>query len=600
MTKERPRLTLGPEGAKPKTQSSQPADSRISFKERDEEAESRYRDDDDRGSRGRGRRNDGRESQADFGLHLDKPQGRRSSGPGGERSARGPGGDRGPRSPGGDRGPRSPGGERSARGPGGDRGPRGPGGERSARGPGGERGPRSGGDERGNRGPGGGERSARGPGGDRGPRRDSGEPRGPVGGGERDGNRQDPWSKARPKTEGGPRRDGGEGRSYRDDQPRRERPQGQGFEGQRPPRRDLQPSDNGSPWPKARAVHLDAEQVVEPALAVEPRGLASDERKIHGVNACALFYQHHADLVIRGYFTEATARAKFGPLMKTLATAKKAYHVITTEEMDKVTDSTHHEGVCLVIKELPSQTLSDWLANLAADAPACVLLLDGVANPHNLGAIMRTAAHYKVGAIITENSAALRSGAAMRTSEGGALFVPGLATDNLVTAIEALKAAGFTVYATAARNSSDLYRTSLPSRTAYILGEEQGGVSDSALAAASSSLTIAGSGLVDSLNVSVAAALLSAEYWRQHQLGDGSKAVAKPAKAKAVKAESAAKASKAPAKAKAVTATAISTDLPEIPPVQELDLDAVAPAKVAKPRASRAKAVKAEPAADSE
>ena len=104
----------------------------------------------------------------------------------------------------------------------------------------------------------------------------------------------------------------------------------------------------------------------------------------------------------------------------------------------------------------------------------------------------------------------------------------------------------------AARNSSDLYRTSLPSRTAYILGEEQGGVSDSALAAASSSLTIAGSGLVDSLNVSVAAALLSAEYWRQHQLGDGSKAVAKPAKAKAVKAEPVAKASKAPAKAKMV------------------------------------------------
>ena len=590
MTKERPRLSLGPEGAKPKSQTSQPADSRISFKERDEESESRYRDDDDRGGRGRGRRHDGRESQADFGLHLDKPQGQGRRG-------------------GGDRGPRGPGGERSARGPGGDRGPRGPGGERAGRGPGGDRGPRPGGDERGNRGPGGGERSARGPGGDRGPRgpggdrgprRDSGEPRGPMGGGERDGNRQDPWRSARPKTEGGPQREGGEGRGYRDDQPRRERPQGQRFEGPRPPRRDLQPSDNGSPWPKARAVQLDAEQAIEPAVAVEPRGLASDERKIHGVNACALFYQHHADLVIRAYFTEATARAKFGPLMKTLAAAKKAYHVITNDEMDKVTDSTHHEGVCLVIKELPSQTLSDWLASLAADAPACVLLLDGVANPHNLGAIMRTAAHYKVGAIITENAAALRSGAAMRTSEGGALFVPGLATDNLVTAIEALKAAGFTVYATAARNSSDLYRTSLPSRTAYILGEEQGGVSDSALAAASASLTIAGSGLVDSLNVSVAAALLSAEYWRQHQLGDGSKTVAKAAKAKAVKAEPAAKASKTPAKAKAVSAKAISTDLPEIPPVQELDLDAVAPAKVAKPRASRAKAVKAEPAADSE
>lgn len=576
MTKERPRLSLGPEGAKPKSQTSQPADSRISFKERDEESDSRYRDDDDRGGRGRGRRHDGRESQADFGLHLDKPQGQNRRG----------GGERGPRGPGGERSARGPGGERGPRGPGGERGPRGPGGERSARGPGGERGPRPAGDERGNRGPGG----------ERGPRRDSFESRG--NGGERDGNRQDPWRSARPKAEGGPRREGGEGRGYRDDQPRRERPQGQGFEGQRPPRRDLQPGDNGSPWPKARAVQLDAEQAIEPAVAVEPRGLASDERKIHGVNACALFYQHHADLVIRAYFTEATARAKFGPLMKTLAAAKKAYHVITNDEMDKVTESTHHEGVCLVIKELPSQTLNDWLTSLAADAPACVLLLDGVANPHNLGAIMRTAAHYKVGAIITENAAALRSGAAMRTSEGGALFVPGLATDNLVTAIDALKAAGFTVYATAANNSSDLYRTSLPSRTAYILGEEQGGVSESAMAAASSSLTIAGSGLVDSLNVSVAAALLSAEYWRQHQLGDSSKP-AKAAKAKAVKAEPAAKPAKA-AKAKTVTAKAISSDLPEIPPVQELDLDAVAPAKTAKPRASRAKAVKAEPAADSE
>ncbi len=461
MSKPRPRLSLGPDGAKPQTLPSEQNSSRIAYKARDERQSQPP-------GRGRGHQDGG------YGAKRDE---------------------------------RSPYASRDNRG---------------------EGAPRFGGSsERG-------ERS-----GPRGPKRDE----------------RSPYANRDNRGEGAPRFGGSS-----------ERPARATSSGSSDPWRTAKPRpvEERAPRAPARARHISEELPAAPVQAAAeadpafaPRGLASDERKIYGVNSCEQFYKLHPELVIRAYFTEAAARAKFGPLMKALAASKRAYHVISGEELEKVTDSQHHEGVCLVIKQLPELQLGDWLAALPADSGCCVLLLDGVANPHNLGAIMRTAAHYRVGAIISDNAPALRSGAAMRTAEGGALHVPVVSSGSLVAAMLALKEQGFTVYATSSRDSADLYRTKLPARCAFIMGEEQHGVSAPCMAAADKKLLIGGSGLVDSLNVSVAAALLSAEYWRQHEVVGAAKS-GRSGKAKTAKVAAAATATESAAvPAKAVKARAV-------------------------------------------
>jgi TrmH RNA methyltransferase len=173
----------------------------------------------------------------------------------------------------------------------------------------------------------------------------------------------------------------------------------------------------------------------------------------------------------------------------------------------------------VVFGALPSAEwpLSTWLQELPR-GPALALWLDGVGNPHNLGAILRSGAHFGVsGLLIPKESPLHVSGAAARVAEGGAEFVPIVRLGRPENAFEQLKAAGFTIAATVVRGGSPLFKAKLPERLVYILGAEQGGV-DAPLAQASAMrLGIPGRGAVESLNVASAASVLMAEWLRQQK-----------------------------------------------------------------------------------
>ncbi|MFC3032611.1 TrmH family RNA methyltransferase [Pseudoalteromonas fenneropenaei] len=242
------------------------------------------------------------------------------------------------------------------------------------------------------------------------------------------------------------------------------------------------------------------------------------ELKLYGINSCLAFFEAHPALMVRAYVTEQAAKSKFKALLKWFVANKKAYHVVSDAELEKVTESKHHEGICLLVKAPPQQRLDNWLRQLPTEQQGMVLLLDRVGNPHNLGAIMRVAAHYDVLALVTCDPQALQSGAAVRTSEGGAIHMPILQTDEMALAVVQLQRAGFCVMATSSYHSQDVYRTTLPARAAFILGEEREGVDPQLAKISDKNVIIQGSGKVESLNVSVAAALLCSEFWRQHKL----------------------------------------------------------------------------------
>ena len=271
------------------------------------------------------------------------------------------------------------------------------------------------------------------------------------------------------------------------------------------------------PWTKG-ANAKNARPAAKPqvkASGVKPqRAVLDDESKVYGENACRVLFAQRPEALIRLYVSAQMA-AKFADVMKYLAAAKKAYHIVDDAELEKVAASQHHGGVVLLVKRKPVQTLARYLQQGSRKRQDCLLALDGVGNPHNLGAITRSCAHFGVGGIIMKQPELLQSGAALRTAEGGGEFVDGLSCDNLPLALKLCKDAGYTLITTSSHGGSSLYQTKLPAKVVIVFGEEMFGVSQNVAKNADIALQIPGSGKVESLNVSVAASLILGEWYRQ-------------------------------------------------------------------------------------
>ena len=145
-----------------------------------------------------------------------------------------------------------------------------------------------------------------------------------------------------------------------------------------------------------------------------------------------------------------------------------------------------------------------------------LIWLDGVGNPHNLGALLCSEAHFGVAGMIVPVASSLdMSGAAVRVAEGGAEVVPLVRVEDEIAALSSLRAAGYRITATLPRGGEDLYATRLEPRKLVIFGAEGEGMSNALVEAADHRVSIPGSGIVDSLNISVSAAVVLGEYWRQ-------------------------------------------------------------------------------------
>lgn len=256
----------------------------------------------------------------------------------------------------------------------------------------------------------------------------------------------------------------------------------------------------------------------------EPEGQEKDfdlrsqkrgESRIYGINACLNFFKHRRDALVKVYLAERIA-PKFGAVMKYCAEQRLVYRFVSDPELEKITASSHHEGVCFVIKKPPVLGVSKWLRMHGREPRQIVLALENVGNPHNLGAIMRSCAHFGVPAIAVSDASAMLSGAAVRTAEGGAEHVEVIEYTRLDGLLAEFRKAGFRIAVTSSHAGVDLYSSELPEKLLILLGEESSGLTKRALAAGDLKLLIPGTGQVESLNVSAACSILLAEHWRQY------------------------------------------------------------------------------------
>lgn len=241
------------------------------------------------------------------------------------------------------------------------------------------------------------------------------------------------------------------------------------------------------------------------------RRVAPRDVKTYGRNACLALFAARPDDVRRAFVNERAARA-VGELLSELARRRLPYRVVADDELAKVAGSQHHEGICLVARPRPEP---DERAVFAARGPACALYLDGVENPHNVGAILRSAAHFGAVALAgARDRLPSPSGATARVAEGGAEHVPVVRFADPIASLRAL-AERFTLVATAHDARASLFEAGLPERCVLLLGAEGSGLSRPIRALASRTVAIPGTGAVESLNVASAAAVLLAEHHRR-------------------------------------------------------------------------------------
>jgi RNA methyltransferase, TrmH family len=241
---------------------------------------------------------------------------------------------------------------------------------------------------------------------------------------------------------------------------------------------------------------------------------APRELRLYGVNACLASFAKRPEALRKVYLLESRI-PQFKAVLAFCVQNKLGYRVVEEQDLAKLTSSSHHEGVCFDVLPAEEENLSNWLQHLP-EGPSIAIWLDGVGNPHNLGAILRSAAHFGVSAILLPKEDALGlSGAAARVAEGGAEQVAMVRLGRSENAVAQLKSAGFQLAATLVRGGQSLYATKLPARLVLVMGAEQMGVDKQLSDIANLHIGIPGTGHVESLNVSAATAVVLSEWKRQ-------------------------------------------------------------------------------------
>lgn len=213
-----------------------------------------------------------------------------------------------------------------------------------------------------------------------------------------------------------------------------------------------------------------------------------------------------------------------GPVRTIAREARKKDTIInyvSKERLDQLSETHAHQGVIAQVAAYEYSTVEDILAKAEEKGePPFLILLDNVEDPHNLGAIIRTAnlagAH---GVIIPKRRAVGLTSTVAKTSAGAINYTPVAKVTNLVRTMEELKQKGIW-FVCADMGGESMYRINLTGPIGLVIGNEGEGVSRLVREACDFTASIPMKGDIDSLNASVAAGVLAYEIVRQRLVAE--------------------------------------------------------------------------------
>lgn len=200
-----------------------------------------------------------------------------------------------------------------------------------------------------------------------------------------------------------------------------------------------------------------------------------------------------------------------------LAKAHKIpFTVVGKRQLDKMSEFQNHQGVVVAISNYESVELSSLIN--ASNQNGLLIMLDGVTDPHNLGAIMRTGDGVKVdGIIIKKHGSSKLTGTVAKVASGAIESVPVAIVSNLSQTIQTLKKAGYWIVGTDMENAQYYRDVDYKQNIVLVVGSEGKGISPLVKKHCDFMIKIPMMGVVSSLNVSVATGIILYEIMHQRR-----------------------------------------------------------------------------------
>ncbi len=229
--------------------------------------------------------------------------------------------------------------------------------------------------------------------------------------------------------------------------------------------------------------------------------------RVCGLAAVGALFEIDPGRVERLFF-EPRLHIEAGRFCAVLASARKPYREVEAGELARIAGTVRHGGIAAIARPRPPDAFDPVVAPGWARDGKPILVLDGIGNPHNLGAIARTAGFFGIERIVLAErpDQALPSDASYRVAEGG-LDRLILYRAPLPAALAALRPA-YRIVGAALGSGTPLAGRGGGKPMALILGNEEKGLDPATRAACDELVTVPGSGRVQSLNVAAAAAIL--------------------------------------------------------------------------------------------
>ena len=241
----------------------------------------------------------------------------------------------------------------------------------------------------------------------------------------------------------------------------------------------------------------------------------SETRLIHGFHAITAKLRHAPEDVKEIYVAEGRQDGRARDLLKVAAAAGVRVLPMDAARLEGMAGGASHQGVVARVSATQKfLTLDDVMENLAG--PALLLVLDGVTDPHNLGACLRVADAAGAHAVVAPKDRACGLNAtAIKVASGAADTVPYLMVTNLARSLRELQERGVWVIGAAGEATKDLYAIDQKGPLAWALGAEGAGLRRLTRDTCDDLARIPMYGSVESLNVSVASGICLFEARRQ-------------------------------------------------------------------------------------
>ncbi len=208
-------------------------------------------------------------------------------------------------------------------------------------------------------------------------------------------------------------------------------------------------------------------------------------------------------------------------LLELAKNAQVTVQFMTKKTLDKLSHQANHQGVVIRRRFVSIDSRIDLESVLAMNSEEATLflVLDGIQDPHNLGACLRTADAMRARAVIIPKDRAVGLNETVRkVACGGAENTPVIHVANLSRALKAMQESGIWVIGTAVSAQHTIYEEDLTLPIALVMGSEARGLRQNTHKYCDKLVNIPMAGVVESLNVSVAAGICLYEAWRQRRL----------------------------------------------------------------------------------